>query len=1185
MHWSYGLLDGDGASVISVKDEIMTEFNGRKYWAFTLKVTSPWWEDKLQAEYRFNFLEFGHQSSFKPVPFDNENSDNLNILHLLGKRVKGENAKLYTVRWDLSKGDRGQEICLFGFPTDDPMYKQAAVDAVEGWNDVFVKSHGFRPFWVNTNPSQKYNLDLRCPTITWVSDMRRLRYTPLGIGQINADVRNGKILWGGAVIFGGLFRKYAKHYSPSDLAGKNFDSRTIPWDNVFDSEMNFAMEPAFFTNEAEIADMRTEPQMRGLVHAMMMEAMPVDQLNLVFGMFENIATSNLTDAKGFLRKLITVDNIEELKFTGETESAFFIRQQATVEQKINDVIDSIKQYGSKEERLDAFLTEMPARDGVPINWVAILKSEASNAISDTQYEARKRIKDTKDQFGKMSFAEVALGGFSQLASNDKHNKTGILANISGDHTSQQGQQEIVDNMKAKIIKEKMTESVFDLDRTFEAMMPDFHAMTKEGLEKKEYSDRLAQMIKFTISHEFGHVLGIGHNFKENIVPKKGSVPEIYYSGGTASNGLKFLTGTDKPYMGLKGMADKYQSASSTVMGYPSGRVEAEIDYDDIHPGPQDYLSVMYLYKGQYPTYKKGDEDFVFFDLPSDGEIPKNAKLESDGNGGDERDRITTYFENCNDYHASLMLQGPYCHRFARGSNATELMDNMFKSYNQNWLKRIINFAEASESSPWNLQYWLWDRSFATFSKARHFYDYMTEKYADRIKLIAESKQPDKNLEEFYETCSAEDGHTVNSEVERIFEGSDPEFRELCRVNGDAVKKIAAVLKDKGPDYTTFDHDSAADQVASVRGGDELASRYARKGKFWGTWKQLGLLPAKYAALFTLTTSRPYIYWSGYWSSWRGWPRWLWPIARYSLPGTAYKHIYSTLYPKEFTAAVADTVRHNLTFKSKGDGTNSIKRSVLAMGYFLWRMKYNNEYHRGYTREYLETVQNQNRFRINGWVVLIIKGEQHKINKDRLVRFDASMWDWGTREFLPLGPAFILPKGKLMLSPTDPNSFIYPVSALKWYADKSAYAIGIRVTFAEDKYTSLWTGSSKIALKDQYQSVLRSCVHGSSIDGAEESGNGLKFFFRKNDEFAGKEEFEGFLVPKDIAGNPTRHDTFLESVGKQYAKYYASQRWGGADLSPKAETCLSAQDGVGLVVSSAVALQGWWMPELRHFGIK
>ena len=32
------------------------------------------------------------------------------------------------------------------------------------------------------------------------------------------------------------------------------------------------------------------------------------------------------------------------------------------------------------------------------------------------------------------------------------------------------------------------------------------------------------MVRKTLTHEIGHTLGLAHNFKSNILPKKGDVP-------------------------------------------------------------------------------------------------------------------------------------------------------------------------------------------------------------------------------------------------------------------------------------------------------------------------------------------------------------------------------------------------------------------------------------------------------------------------------------------------------------------------------------------------------------------------------------------------------------------------------------------------------------------------------------
>jgi hypothetical protein len=486
------------------------------------------------------------------------------------------------------------------------------------------------------------------------------------------------------------------------------------------------------------------------------------------------------------------------------------------------------------------------------------------------------------------------------------------------------------------------------------------------------------------------------------------------------------------------------------------------------------------------------------------------------------------------------------------------VQNYFNYLDKNWLANINNFADASRAPEWAMSRWAWRASFMAFAKVRHFYDYMLRKYANEIQQISVSSD---NLMDFYKTCS---GQEENTAVANIFRNADPEFLELCRVNGAAILNLKKYLEEPGSDFNEVDHNNRH-VVASVMGGDANLNR----SRMFGTWTRLGMLPVKYAALLTLMSPYPYIY---------AFPGWVWPLIQYSNNGRDYANLYSTYYPELFTQTLSATVNKNLQFKNEGGTSNSMGRPVLALGWFLNFLRFSNEQHRGVPSDYLQMVRRQTQFNINGYVAIVLQGVKKRQNggtvNDRIVSFNASMFDFGTREMIPMGAAFVLPDAKIIFNNPDQKSFLYPISDLQFYKDDGAYAIAVRVTFDEDDRSNLWTLSPKVALRQIYRRALDSCIVGRDQGGVK---NGLQDYFN-----ATNENFPGFLVQSGIADNSQRFSNFKNSIRAEFDKYWNSQAFRTAGNMPDREGCKNAVDALGLVVTSTVAMQGYWMPELSNY---
>lgn len=1114
--WAYDMMGGaghyGGVKVLAVEDEEVSEHNGKKYWAFTLSVASPFFLDELQAKIRFNFLEFTtkDESKFAATPYKQENARHLNVLHVLGKKFESEAESFYNARWDLSGGDRSIEVCTYGVPAK---YKQMLTDVVEDWNDVFAAIGKPRAFWVNHVRKLNYPLDLRCPTIVWVSDKRISSRSPLGIGLINADVKNGEALWGSIVMYGGAFERYAKAYSPSDFAAAQADQNPMPVEFGIDTPFDIRSNPKYFFTDDMMARNLADDQWKKLFEQAVLQDGAVDD----YGYFEGLLAmrpKTEEEEKRLLRQVYP--------FIKKTDAEGKPLTEAQIDTKARDFLATMRSQANPIERA---LQVIAYRDGKSREQVLATVNQKLSSMKRSlglhQADGKKKI---DSYLAQKPLPQRLLG---PLGPTEPKGEKERVALMERNRMRPEQRAVLMRKQTQEMARRQLYPKVWDFDRTFADVAPGWRsAPVANG--RRDFEDRLMSMLKRTFSHEFGHFLGSGHNFKENILPKKGTVPEKY---------LKFAEENVR----------KYRSALTTVMGYDDPSVEVNQTYEDIKPGPHDYLMMRYIYNREYTTWNGSDPDFKYVKLPNDGKIPPADPF-------DETYK-TTYFPQCNDYQATLSLD-PYCMRHDSGYNAATLVDNYFNYLDKNWIANVTNIAETSKWPAWAMYRWLWQRSFSTFAKVRHFYDYMVTKYRDELMEI--SLKAD-NLMSFYKTCA---GIEENRAVADVLRRADGELTELCKVNGDALVKMRRFLEDPGSDFTEFDHTSSF-IVSSVTGGD-VDIDYSRMA---GTWQRLGMLPLKYAALITLTSTEPYLY---------AFSRWLFPLFQYDNSGVDYKNLYSTFYPEQFTEAISATVNTNLRFKNSGGGSNSMGRSVLALGWFLDSLWYSNEGHRGVPTDYLENIRRQNEMR-GGYVAIVLKTVKRKDDKaesDRVVGFTAQMWDFASQTMLPLGVAYVLPDAKIIFSTPDEKSFIYPISELEFYSNEGAFGFAIRMTFNEEDKSSLWTRSSKVALKDHYKAAVNSCLVGVEKNGVE---NGIRNYFH-----AGTPTFRGFHVLPDIADSGPRFKKFKDSIREEFVKYWTHKSYKDADNVPGERACENALSGIGLVVTSSVAIQGWWLPEIVNY---
>lgn len=901
----------------------------------------------------------------------------------------------------------------------------------------------------------KYPFDLRYPMMVWVEDAQISAQSPLGIGMAQADVRNGEILWGQITLYGGGLENYVK----SNLGPSS------PTDGAAASAMlaGTPQVPAFFQTYFNPRKALQPPPGFGPGSFERLQA----RLN-------SVAMNPSID--DFANRLVK----EQAVKTGQAPTAAALA-------------------AARAEATETVSKEMAQREKA-------FRERFSSTIADFQA----RIDRTAD----VRNGTRQLFGFPNEPSTETRRRV-----FGNDEHTMTGRQKLtkLTASSAEDLRRSSGGAVYDADRRLIDVGPNIMAGIAQSGVSYEAGLRKA-MLELTL-HEFGHLMGLGHQFKENILPADGSVPEKYL-------------------VELKKSALKNLTNSTSVMGYKSGITEVLQDEEQIKPGPQDLLTLRYLYNQEYATYRKGADDFQYAKVPANGIIPVADP--------EHPEFITSYFPQCNDFDASFGAD-PYCNRWDRGYDAATIVKNYIDELNANLVSRIYAFTDVRGGNTEGAEGYLWFRAASNLGRVRTFYDYMRQKYETEIRSISNNE---RDLYEFSRVCTGEvEG---SKKLQDLFKVT-PELKALCIVNRYAVKEMTKLMSLPGPDRSRMDWDSAQTS-AQVTGGD-ADTDYSRA---FGAHTALSVMPLKLAAANALTTPYPYTMLGD----------WMFPVARYT--GGDGLFSYSSLYPFEVTEAFASAVEKNLKFTSIASDWPTIGLPVASMGHFLEQQMYANDATR-LPKNFIENIRNQANFRLS--LKAIILKAQTRTDKTRVTHFVAELYDPATDKPQALGEPFVLPGGKLIVRPGDRN-FLYPITDIMFVSNTVAYVFAYHVEY-DDKYDDLLAAHSvKATLQTLNKAILDSCIIGDK--------DGLSSFFsaQKQDEA----KFPGFLVLDGIAVNKEQQIVFLNSVKENFAKYYeASKRPNGQ--GPTAERCENADRSLRMIIGTAGLLNGYFLPEVLDYLVK
>ncbi len=648
----------------------------------------------------------------------------------------------------------------------------------------------------------------------------------------------------------------------------------------------------------------------------------------------------------------------------------------------------------------------------------------------------------------------------------------------------------------------------DLDRNFSMMAP----MWKEALSVQkgiQLDEALRRVNKELITHEYGHFLGLGHQFKENILPDADKVPQTIY------NELKSKS-TEK---------NQFRNKSS-VMGYRYPTVEIASSYDEIAPGPQDELVLRYIYKQEITLFSKGDANFSFSKVDPSGIIPKNI-----GN------KSVSYFPQCNDMEATFNMD-PYCNRFDKGNTASEIITEYMNDFNSNLIQSVFQYGDSRSSSGELIEYYLAQRAFEKFGRVRLFYDYMRYNYKDAFKKIFENND---DILAFSKDCAGVDG----SDNLKSVVSENAGLTELCLANKKAVKGLLSILTLPLSDYT---RENMKNQfVPGGMSGGDVDRDYS---KFNGSWSEVGAFPMKLAAMYALTSNNP-------WTLLEGYP---YPVFSYNNPDHRYN--YNSVYIDDLVTAIAEGVDKNLRFSILGNSENSnIGKSVLFLGMLMNQFSLSNDTLR-VNYDLFEKIVEQSRFDFSIGAV-IIKPSDGIQNASKTKVLSGTFYDYRSNQNSVINNVYLLPEGGYYVM--DLNSIYYPIGKLIFANQNIQIGLAYRVSYSVAGKDRLAGHSVKRVLREKFEMISRVCIEGKMNDKSE--GNGLRSFFN-----SANSSFDGFFLPTTIAADGTAGwELFNTSVEKAFSTYLKDPKYG--TNPPSLRNCYEAIRATGMIVGTAAILNG------------
>ncbi len=1062
--------------------DVEMETGPKNFLGFSALYTSSLYGSDIQNEVRFNFLEMKPTSGFTKTPYHPSTARHMNILHILGSKTDGYGVDEYAAHWDLSKPI---EVCLNGFPDDSKKYKNIAIDVLEEMNSMFSSikaTQAGQKAFVVSKKKYKYPFDLRCPSITWVEDYELSLNAPLGIGLTNTNIKTGEILWGGAVIWGGLIDRIVNQYNSSvgDQISANLNSslQSLP---------SLKHHPDFIDINSLLGLQKWSP---GFQYT-------PSHSNIDMSQYSKIRLLKNYDLSDFPEDMLQDYNHYNV-----------ISEQEYIEQiKMHSNISEVVTYNSEELEFRNAMKQPESDDAMKL-----LTREMTNLQS----------------------------------------------------------------------------SIYDTDNLLKNHYHSWQSATS-FLNNDGKSAAARSILKMLMLHEWGHVVGLGHQFEANRLPERGTVPdeEVFQPMHAASL-------NNKNY--------------SSVMDYMSGFTQVNLDYKtEIKLQVQDKLVLKYLYKQEYSTFRAGDEQFTFFPLTSNGLVP--AETVHPENGLIYR---TRYMPQCSDIEAWLATS-PYCKRFDRGFDAPSIVEENNNQYKNSFTSRMNSFTTASGGNPYFASKRLWKITYNLMNNNRTFYDHLrytltnnkvyklafdkikaseeallsfskscinpgsaakewqltfaqlalktTPKLAQAIDLpvIQSQTNYEQLLKTFIETTkdvnfSRLDNYGYHNLENSLYKKGIAltEVQKLCRATQIHLEGVKSTLSLDGSDHSEINYENSIIPTG-IRGGNAQANY----STVWGRFEKLGFLPIKLAILESLTSFSSTMK-AGYWQI-------LKPKFSNSKKG---KFAYYPLYPIEFSEIINTSVIKNMNFgNTPFQDTATLSIANLYMPYFLNRTFIQGKaLTHGFNEGFIKELQNQTKFTITSRPVAVML---ETITGDKgpsiVYGFKGRVFKPRTNKSYGLPQVYILPDRKLIARGPE-GKIILPISKVRFLDQENALVWALEISY---ETTSFGKPLQGLTVKDSIANLangeLDKCI-------SPQNGSiGLASFFKSNSDF------EGFNVGPNIAGDILARNKFETSVNTSFEIYH--KRVGQV---PNQLGCSESLRGLGLIGATALSLKGWILPQVFEY---
>ena len=1072
-----------------------------KFLGFTTVSTNVALGSNAQSIDRVNFLRMDEApADFVPTAYNKLNDQHVNILFTLGSRPNHYGEELKAVHWDINERTKKKhKIYLHNFPAD---YLQIAVDSVNEWNDVFEEMVGYRPFETEVWEAD-YHFDLRKHVIHWVDDIRLSAAGPLGVANIAADVETGRVLWSGSIVWGGLLDRYA---------GRNIPSSSVTGFQAF-AEQRHDMRGLISQNHSAWST----PLVRRPIN------------NTFFGDFTSYLTGHVTGINSdIIQHRIAEYNaaidraVESGTYTGtdsEADKANFAAQAGNPE----DLFTSQQMLNTLDEALRMN----------PVNDASL--DEAYVALGDNPYTFDNMLEELdmlpQDQNSDipvyMGMMDPESDFFSTLPQNIQDRAHQVHNGFfeythDGGYTAYQA----LESLNSGISELLGAGQIVDIEEV------------KRG------------MIKGTLVHEFGHTLGLGHNFMGNILPKKGTLPNAIFEDlhAKATEIRTDSAGNHKEKM----------INSTSIMDYADGLTDALTPYEDHKPGINDIQRIRMLYKQEYPMYdmsSHGESDYVWVGLESDGRILPQKTID----GKVLRPGFTA---SCNDIEASFYTS-PYCNRHDRGYDARTLMSSYFERYwdvLQSLLESKIDSLQSRNYQA--LEGYLWYYSSRTMNRGRLFHDYMRNKYRDEIaSMNVGGTETYHNILEFSQSCrdlngkSSDELESRNSQtkysrfIEQDVSGNYKlnEFGDLCNATATYFNQLHELLQLAGKEYTEIDYFNTL-VPGGIRSGDAV-SDYSQ---MFGSWKRMSLLPIKFKIIQNMILPYPTMTLGG-----RDYG-----IYIYSRPDTKFS--MSTLYPKEYLKVLRAYVESTVNIEDS-ESEPSISQSLWYLGYFLRFQSMTRDYEY-FDREIVDSVSQLTKFRFS--MALIQLDATKEDGSPYAKSFKGSIYNmYNNNGRETLGNTYLYTFDRFVMNAQNNNSLALQLSPVRWRTPSAGFSYAIKLDYSPNyHFEELEVYSPRKFFTDKYSDTLEKCVKGdnAALD------NGLESYFNTNNE-----NFEGILIPLNIDSRPSAYREVNDSIVTNLNRFAEAKDF---DLR-NCETALKTQT---VLVLSAAMMMGYVFPETMKY---